>query len=334
MSSEYLPELLPHRENQIKQLANNLLPASKGRKPQNVFLFGPPGIGKTAVVKFVFREFEEYSGIKAIYLNCWDYKTAPAILSEITIQLGSFAQRRGVGKDEILQKLIEICKKMNKGIIVCLDEVDQLKEIETLYDLSRINEYIKNPFGIVLISNNPNIFLNVEPRIKSSLDIEEIEFKPYSLEEMKKILGERVGLAFHSVEEGVILLAANHAVKNGGDVRIGLQCLLKAGRAAEDQSSSKVAVEHMRSILSSVKKVKPEILKEKISDEEKIVLEILQERKNLLSGQLYEQYCSRSSDPVSERFFADMVNHLKEIGLIKIRERKRGIRGKTREISL
>jgi len=333
---EFLPGLLPHREIQIQQLANNLLPASKSRKPQNTFLFGPPGIGKTACIKFVFREFEDFSErVKTIYINCWDYKSAHSILSKIASELGMFAQRRGIGKDEILEKIMEFCKKIKKGLIVCLDEVDQLifKEQEALYDLLRINQYIENPFGLVFISNNPYVFADVEPRIKSSLSIEEIEFKPYSLEEMKDILEERVDLAFGSVEKGVALLSANHAVQKGGDVRVGLEILLKAGRLAESENSRKLKVEHVKKILPSVKPAKPEIIKEKIREDERIILEVLEEKKELLSGELYKEYCKRIESPVSERMFRDFVNHLGELNLIKVRRRKRGIKGRTRVIS-
>jgi cell division control protein 6 len=335
LSSEYLPELLPHREQQIKQLANNLLPAAKGRKPQNTFLFGSPGIGKTATVKYVFREFEEYSGIKTFYINCWDYKTAHAILAKIAVDLGFLAMRKGMGKDEILEKIIEACKKTRKSLIVCLDEVDQLvfTEEEALYDLLRINQYIENPVGLVFVSNNPYVFMNVDPRIRSSLDIESIEFKPYSLEEMKDILQERIKLAFTAVEEGVLLLAANAAVNKGGDVRVGLECLLKAGRLAEQENANKVKVEHIKKILPSIKPVKPEILKERVTEDEKIILEIVNEKREIFSGELYGEYCKRIETPVTERRFRDFVNHLAEIGLVKIRERKRGIKGKTRVIS-
>jgi len=332
LSSEYLPEMLPHRENQIKELANKLLPAAKGRKPQSTFLFGPPGVGKTAVVKYVFREFEEYSGIKAIYINCWDYRTAVAVLSKIVIDLGTFVQRRSMSKDEIIEKLKETCSKTRKGLIVCLDEVDQIEK-EALYDLLRINQYIENPIGIVFISNNPFVFAEAEPRIRSSLSVEEIKFKAYSLEEMKSILKERAKLAFSGVEEGVVLLAANCAIQKGGDVRVGLDCLQKSGRIAEQENSDKVKVEHIKKILSQVKPAKPEILKEKIDDTEKIILEIVREKRYWLSGELYQSYCERFEKPVSERLFRDFVNHLAEINLIKIRERKRGIKGRMRVIS-
>ncbi len=323
LSPEYLPDILPHREQQIKQLANNLLPASKGRKPQNTFLFGGPGIGKTASVKFVFREFEEYSGVKTIYLNCWDYNTASAVLSEITIRLGYLTQRRGWGKDEIVSKLVEALNKLNKGLIVCLDEVDQLvyKDQSALYDLLRINQYVDTPVGLIFISNNPHVFSSVEPRIRSSLSIEEIEFKPYSLEEMKDILKERIKFGLSSVEDGVLALTANHAVQKGGDVRIGLECLLKAGRIAEQENADKVKVEHVRKILKEVQPVKPKIIEENLTDTEKTILEILEKGEFGLMD-LHRDYCRLVEKPLTRRMFREHVNHLVELNMVNMKKRK------------
>jgi cell division control protein 6 len=331
LSPEYLPEMLPFRENKIKQIADNLLPAATNRKPQNTFLFGAPGLGKTASIKFVFREFEDYSRIKTVYINCWDYRTAHAVLAKIALELGAFVQRKGIGKDEVLEKIVEACKKTSRGVIVCLDEVDQLEQ-EALYDLLRINQYVSTPFGLVFISNNQHVFMECEPRIRSSLGIDEIEFQPYSLDEMKKILQERVKNAFHNVEEGVVLLCANHAVKNGGDVRIGLQCLMKAGRVAEQEHADSLKATHVKKILPALHAVKPDILMEKINDAEKVIVEIARGG-NMFSGELYEEYCKRVEKPIDERSFRECVNHLAGIGLIEVVERKRGIHGNTREIT-
>jgi len=186
---------------------------------------------------------------------------------------------------------------------------------------------------LIFISNDPYVFASLEQRIRSSLSIEEIEFKPYSLEEMKDILEERAKLAFFSVEKGVVLLAANHAVKKGGDVRVGLECLLKAGRIAERENANLVKVEHLKKVLKEVKRVKPRILRERLNESEKEILKILEEEKrNFTSGELYRIYSSKAKNPVSERSFRNYLNHLASIGLIKIRKAK-GIRGKTRLIS-
>lgn len=328
---EYLPDFLPHRENQIQLLSRNLLPASQGRKPQNTFVFGSPGIGKTHVTKFVFKELENSSErVKTIYINCWDYKTAAAILTKIAIDLEAFVQRRGISKDEILERLIEKMNKTNKSLIVCFDEVDQLirNNQEALYDLLRINQYTKNHIGIVFISNDSHIFSKVEPRISSSLNIEELQFKSYNLAEMKDILQERAEYGLRKFEEGVIILCANQAVKKGGDVRVGLDCLLKAARNSESKRKDYISVEDVKEILKDVKKAKPEILKEKIKPEEKIILAVIKEKEKINSGEIY-QICKEKFD-FSERFTREMIEHLSELKLIKVEEVGSGIRGRTR----
>ncbi|MFH8086926.1 MAG: hypothetical protein QW609_03850, partial [Candidatus Aenigmatarchaeota archaeon] len=240
----------------------------------------------------------------------------------------------GMSKDEILERAIEVCNKLDKGLIICLDEVDQLvfHDKSALYDLVRLNQYLKLPVGLVFISNNPFVFVNVDPRVRSSLNIEEMEFKPYSLLEMKDILEERAKVAFFSFESGVVLLAANHAVQNGGDVRVGLECLLRAGRFAEKEGEKKVKVLHMKMVLSTVKPIKPEILKEKLNLDEKIILQIVDEKTRIFTDELYLIYSKRIECPVGERRFRDFLKHLADIGLIKILTRKRGIRGRKRVV--
>jgi cell division control protein 6 len=320
LSPDYLPDILPHREGQIKQLAENL----KGRKPQNTFIFGAPGLGKTASVKYVFREFENFSGASTIYINCWDCNTPNAVLTEIVNGiglLGTIVQRRGWAKDEIMQRFNEAMNKVGKTVVVCLDEVDQLvyKDQSVLYDLLRTNA--KNSIGLVFISNDERVFAKHEPRIMSSLSVDEIVFKPYTLEEMKDILQERVKNGLRDVESGVVIVAANHAVQKGGDVRVGLEVLSRAARIAEQEHADKLKVEHVKKVLSSVGKVKPEILKEKINDTEKIIIEILDKNKKMKSNDLYQKYCKQVDEPLSDRAFRDCITHLEQVKLIRINKR-------------
>lgn len=326
LSPEYLPELLPHRESQIKQLADNLTPASKKRNPQNTFIFGSPGIGKTAVSKYVFREFEDYSGVKTVYINCWDYNTSLAVLTKIVSDMGMFVQRRGWAKDEVISRLIEALEKSKKSLLICLDEVDQLvyKDQKVLYDLLRMNQYVENSIGLIVVSNNPHVFANLEPRIMSSLSLDELEFKPYTLQEMKGILQERADYGFHSVEEGVVALASAHALNRNGDVRVGLECLSKAGRLAEKEASDKVKVIHVKKVLKTVGEAKPEILEEKVTNNEKLILDVINKREKTTFDEVYEEYTKNTENPLTKRMFREYVNHLDTVNLIKIGKRKSG----------
>ena len=338
LNPEYLPELLPHREHQIERIANNIYPASKGRSAQNMFIFGGPGVGKTASVKFVFRKFQEFSDrVKTIYINTWDYNTSYAILTKLVLDLGFFVQRRGLSKDEVMERLIEALKKTKKSLIVCLDEVDQLikKDESSLYNLLRLDQYVDNPIGLVMISNYRDIFINVEPRIKSSLDVEEIEFKPYSLQEMKDILLERCKKAFRIgvLQEGVILLCANHAVNKGGDVRVGLECLRKAARICEEENSDKIKVEHVKQILKQVGPVKLEIMRKKLEGVEKNIVELLSQEKEITSTELYKKYVEKFGK-ITQFGLSNHIKHLEDIGLLNSKVSRKETRGRKYFISL
>ena len=330
LSPEYLPEMMPHREGQIQNLARNIELISKGKRPENIFIFGPPGIGKTASVKFVFRQFEEYSGVHSIYINTWDYNTTAALLTKIVLSLNYPIPRRGLSKDEIMEKLIEILRKMRKGLVVCLDEVDQLitKDQSALYDLLRINQYVELPVCVVMISNFKDVLVKLEPRIASSLSPYELEFKPYSLMEMKDILNERCKLAFKEpVEDGVVLLCANQAITRGGDVRVGLECLRKASRIAEEQGSEKLKVEFVKAVIKDVKAVKMEIIKSKLEGVEKNIVSILSDGNVYASTQLLEEYKNRFGE-ISQTALTEHVKRLEEIGLVRTKEDRTGSRGR------
>ena len=326
LSTEFLPEMLPFRESQIKEIAGNMEPVSKGRKGQNTFIFGDPGIGKTATVRFIFRKLEnEYPTVKPIYINCWDFNTSIALLSKITTELGMFVPRRGLGKDEINDKFLEAMRKTSKNVVVCLDEADQLifKEPGALYNLLRVNQYVDNKhITLVLISNNPHVFAKLESRVTSSLNIEEIEFKPYNITEMKEILKERASHAFVGFESAAVLLAANQAVSKGGDVRIGLQCLQKGGMNAEKKGDVKLKVGYMKDVVKVVTDVKSEIVKKKVNENEKIIVDLVNKLEEISFTNLYEKYCKKVDNPVSVRMFQDYVKHLEQTKMIRVSEKK------------
>ena len=142
------------------------------------------------------------------------------------------------------------------------------------------------------------------------------------MEEMKDILKERSRDAIFSMEEGVITLAANHAINKGGDVRAGLECLLRAGRLAEHDNASKIKIDHIKKILKEVLKVKPQIIKENINEIERNILNILDEYNNLPFGELYNKYCERAENPITEKPFLNYVRHLDELKLLLLKKRK------------
>ena len=71
----YTPENIPHRDEQIKQMAAILAPVLRGERSSNLFVYGKTGTGKTLTAKFVLDELNSTAekkniNLKVVYLNC------------------------------------------------------------------------------------------------------------------------------------------------------------------------------------------------------------------------------------------------------------------------
>jgi len=196
LTAEYKPEKPVGRERDVQRIARSLKPLARRRQPENLLVYGPAGVGKTTCVKHVFDRLEEETRVKAIYINCWQYDTRSSLLTELLIQLGYPAPRKGKPVDELLSRIREWLDK-NRGIAVVLDEFDQLDEkTEVIYDLQLLNEEAEHHTGTILVSNRDPASLKLDPRSESRLTMKTLQFTPYSTKELIDILEHRVEQAF------------------------------------------------------------------------------------------------------------------------------------------
>ncbi len=338
---EFLPERLPHREKEIDSLAFCFKPVLSGKKPVNAVLLGSPGTGKTVSSKFVFSELEEYSGrAKKLYINCFEFNTRNSVLIQIANFVGAAIPRRGLATDEIYSRMIDFLKKADFVPLIILDEADQLvlKEegSKVLYDLLRIIEFERIHVGIVLISNNFAITSGLDLRVKSSLAGETIVFEKYSPSQLKDILSERAFSAFfpESLEKDVINVAAAHSAKLGGDARIGIEALLKAGRNAEKENSKKVSLVHLKKAFSDMNSAVLLKTFPFLSEQEKIILELISSfSEGVFSGNLYRKY-SKKKNAFKLRQFRVIISKLESLNLISAPLVDKKPKGKSRFISL
>jgi cell division control protein 6 len=317
---DFVPERLPFRDKELSELVFCLKPATTGKKPTNVFVYGKPGTGKTVTLKFVLNELEEFSDrAKCLYLNCFEFSSKQAILSKITNFMGYAVPDRGVSSEEVYSKLVAVLRTSKSIPIIVFDEAEQLLKDESkkelLYDLSRLGEQQKLSLGLVFISNDNFFLSNLDDRIRSSLQASSIPFEQYSSSDLKEILKERAKYAFldYVLEEDVIPLCAAHAAKLGGDARVAIDILLKAGRLAERENSKKVMVKHVRASFMQEKVVKVEITSN-LSDQEKQILSLLEKNSKLDidSGFIY----SSLEKNFSERTLRSAISELEKKNLV------------------
>ncbi len=340
---EFIPERLPHRDEQIDTLVYAFNPLLGGRKPHNVFLSGSTGTGKTACARFVLRQLEEHSDrAKFLYINCFEYTSRRAVLFEIATFLGAAVPRRGVASDEVYSRILEAMEKIRFTPIIVLDEIDQLmhaaESSRLLYDLLRVVEHKTMRFGIVLISNDTTLTARLDERVRSSLAEERIEFAPYTPMQLKEILRERAEQAFNPGVLGadVIPVAAAHAAKLGGDARIAIEALWKAGREAERSSSKSVNLEHLQKAFKIVDA--SSLLKglRNLTADEKTLLKILAQDSpgTMRSSSLYERFAAHSKQQLTDRRVRSLIYSLERRRLISTRMVDLGNKGKAKEITL
>lgn len=298
----FIPERLVGREGHIREIARSLGPAKYDRRITNLFIHGPPGVGKTLVCKWILKE---HFPMHAVYVNCWSKRTAHKVIHDILTKTSTF-----VSGKESTSELIKRLASSEKRRIICLDESDHLRDKDVLYDL------MQHSHGLMLISNDPHFLADADERIRSRILFNEIEFKPYTNEEILSILNERV---FHGLRPGAMEASLTPMVAGmcNGDARIGLQMIKMAARQAEGKGLAKITIEEIKNASKCVRKYAIPYLLSKLNEHQKAIYEILKRNRSMESGRLYVEYCKSVKNPVVDRAYRNHMERMEDLGLVK-----------------
>ena len=348
---DYVPDELPHRDAQIKRLATVLAPALAGMKPNNAFIYGFTGTGKTAVTKYVLKRLREKGQGRVVfsYVNCRQNNTNYRVLAELSRAVGRRVPFTGLSTSEVMKRFVEGLDKLGRVMIVVLDEVDHLVKKsgdDVLYFLTRINQQLaRSRLSIVGITNDLRFMEFLDARVKSSLGEEELVFPPYNSRELEDILRMRAKEAFYEgvLEDCVIPRCAAIAARQNGDCRLALDLLLKAADIAERNGEEKVREEH---VLMAQREIERNLAVDVIKSlplHVKLVLTAIyalekQKLRNLTTGTIYNKYVELARvigvDPVSQRRVSEILNELDMMGVINARVVSLGRYGRTKVITL
>lgn len=304
LTEAFIPTRLLHREGQIRELERCLKPALKNRSIENIFLMGTSGTGKTTITKWILENyFKEIS----TYVNCWKYRTTHEVLKEVLLALQVPVHGREP-TGELIKSLEKILKK--RKVIVCLDEVDRLDDFDLLYLLAR------SGYGLILISTRCHVLASLTTRIRGSLALTEIEFPPYKTDELYDIIRDRVEYAFRpgSLKNEFIKLAS---VAAQGDARTGLEIVRKAGKKAEVRYLNEVTMRELEEAMTEANKLMTVYPINKLNEHQKLIYDILEKKRKLSSGLLYNEYCTLIKSPVVDRAYRNYMRRMVSLGLVK-----------------
>jgi len=357
LQSSHTPETIPHRDKEIKQIANILAPILKLQKPSNIFIYGKTGTGKTLTIKYITKTLLETTNtknvpLKVVYINCKLKRAADTeyrLIAQITREFGKAIPPTGLPTDEVYRLFTDVIEKKNQTTLLILDEVDQLIKKtgdDVLYNLTRMNEELKNSqISLIGVSNDLQFAEHLDPRVRSSLSEEEIIFPPYNALQIQDILKQRANKAFKegSLEEGVIEKCSAYAAREHGDSRRALELLRIAGEIAERNDCGKVNLKHVD---EADKKIENDKIFNIVKTQPKqfqttlyAILFLEQETNGFVfTGEVYELYkklCFKTSlTPLTQRRVSDILAEFDMLGMINTRVISKGRYGRTREISL
>jgi len=351
----YIPDELPHRQEQINQLASILVTALKGDRPSNVLIFGKTGTGKTASVKYLGKEIRkadsEFNRVSYLYMNCEVVDTQYGVLQNIgNMFIDNFNERipfTGWSTERVYNILREKIDDTNRVVIIVLDEIDKLvykSGDDVLYHLSRVNDDLQNAkVSLIGISNDLKFTDFLDPRVKSRMGEEKMVFPPYNADQLRDILKQRAELAFFPgvIDPSVTPLCSALAAQEHGDARRALDLLRVAAEIAERNGDEKVTEAH---VYKAKNKLELDCVTEAIrtlpTQSKLVLMSILinEERSDgrLTTGDVYETYRDLAAiagiTQLTQRRVTDLISELDMLGIIHARVKSFGRGGRTKEI--
>ncbi len=358
LREDYQPEELVGRDEELRTFQAALQPVINGEQPNNIFLYGKTGVGKTAASRYLLGHLREDAShyddihLTVVFLNCdgltSSYQIATRLVNEFRSESNQISTT-GYPLGSVYEMLWQELDECGGTIIIVLDEIDHVNDDSILYQLprARANGNLDvAKVGLIGISNDFSFRDDLSPKVKSSLCEQEIHFPAYNAKNLRAILEQRAKVAFREgvLADEVIPLCAAYGAKDAGDARQSIDLLMKAGDLARDDDTDRIQEEHVKRGRRALERGRIKEGINGLTEHGHLVLYSLltlelEDETPIRSRDVRPRYTRftelANRDPLVPRRMRDHLSELAMLGIVSVTERNEGRRGGTyREYAL
>lgn len=351
LSESYKPDKIMERDEEIEEYMDALQPVVDGWDPNNIFLYGNTGVGKTAVTEHLLETLQEDTDqyedvdLSVISINCKtlnsSYQVAVQLVNELRPSGGEISST-GYPQQAVFNKLYTELEALGGTILVVLDEIDSIgSDDELLYELPRARangNLDSTKVGVIGISNDLTFRDQLDPRVRDTLCQRELQFSPYNALELENILSSRADVAISddAIEQGVLKLCAALAAKDSGSARQALDLLRLAGEIAENREADSIEQEYVEEAQETLEQERVvEGMRELTTHGRLALLAVISKAAKgetpCRTRSVYDEYASLCesavTDPLAQRSVHKHLSELRMLGILTASENRSGSRG-------
>ncbi|RKF80019.1 Cell division control protein 18 [Golovinomyces cichoracearum] len=189
------PGPLVGREDEREQLSSFIQSCVSTKSGGCIYVSGPPGTGKSALVSEVMGNFRESKTILKLCINCMSIRTSKDLVSHLLEAFCDNVSAYEGQEVETMESTFIPRKSSRETYIIILDEIDHILtlDLEILYKLFEWALQKKSRLALIGIANALDLTDRFLPRLKArELKPQLLPFLPYTAAQIKAVIEARL----------------------------------------------------------------------------------------------------------------------------------------------
>ncbi|KAG8525415.1 uncharacterized protein KY384_009059 [Bacidia gigantensis] len=252
------PGSLIGREREKEELQSFLESKKTSSSNRSIYLSGPPGTGKSALVGEICQSLQITDSIKVAYINCMSIKSANDMYSKLADE---FLDGDVFGPNNVTAELQSVF--LSKGgscssisLCLCLDEMDHLltMDLEIVYTLFEWSLHKSSRLIIIGIANALDLTDRFLPRLKArNLKPQLLPFLPYTASQIESIITSKLRSLLGGSEDKsdfipfvhpqAVQLCSKKVASQNGDLRKAFDIIRRTIDLIENETRAKPQVD-------------------------------------------------------------------------------------------